>query len=110
MRPARRLPLVAPLLLLLGGCPLEVTPYGACRALDDGCCANEDCGPNAVCDFDYFCDRTWDGAYDCTRAAGDRSCHSACAEDEDCEQGLACFGVEQTQGAEDGSNVVWACF
>lgn len=92
----------------LGACTIERTPFHDCVDDGQGCCANEDCGANAVCDFDYRCEDRLDGGLACTQATGDQECHPTCI-DGRCPAGMECHGFEQTQGTGE-SRIIWACF
>ena len=96
--------------LAFSGCAIERTPYDDCaEAGGPGCCSNEDCGANAVCNFDYSCRDRLDGGLSCTEPTGDHECHPMCQDGGRCPTGMECRSFDQTQGAGD-PRTLWACF
>lgn len=96
--------------LALTGCAREQTPYQACRDADDGCCANEDCDDDSVCDFHYQCWPRFDGSLECTEPSGDQTCKSLCDQEGGCMWGDGeCQLVEIVQGPEEPRDV-WVCY
>jgi hypothetical protein len=76
----------------------------ACRAdATSQCCANDECGADALCDFSYICSPAPDGGVQCSTPSGSRQCLALCAEDGTCAAaGQVCQEREMFFGSDAG--------
>lgn len=99
-------------LFLLFACKDPPDREAECRAEGAECCADADCGADAICHFVYTC-YVRQGETVCADPIGDRRCHDLCTPDSglgDCAQaGESCQVVDHVQGG-DYIESIAACF